>query len=182
QWGARGRRGRADSWGSGSRPTTYQGVPFRGSGEPIVNLTSPAGITPDRQRDTLDAVRDLNALRLSKTGDGEIATRIAAYEMGYRMQTSAPDLIDLRSETKETLDLYGAEPGMASYANNCLLARRLIERGVRFVQLYHTNWDHHGGPGETLDKDLDKVCMEIDQPTAALVKDLKRRGMLEDTL
>jgi hypothetical protein len=182
QSGPRGPRGGAYNWGSGFLPTTYQGVPFRGSGEPIVNLTSPDGITPDRQRDTLDAVRDLNSLRLSRTGDGEIATRIAAYEMGYRMQTSAPDLIDLRSETKETLDLYGAEPGKASYANNCLLARRLIERGVRFVQLYHTNWDHHGGPGETLDKDLDKVCMEIDQPTAALVKDLKRRGLLEDTL
>jgi hypothetical protein len=138
QSGPRGPRGGAYNWGSGFLPTTYQGVPFRGSGEPIVNLTSPAGITPDRQRDTLDAVRDLNALRLSKTGDGEIATRIAAYEMGYRMQTSAPDLIDLRSETKETLDLYGAEPGKASYANNCLLARRLIERGVRFVQLSTT--------------------------------------------
>jgi hypothetical protein len=182
QSGPRGPRGGAYNWGSGFLPTTYQGVPFRSAGEPIVNLTSPQGVTADRQRDTLDAVRDLNALRLAATGDGEIATRIAAYEMGYRMQTSAPDLIDLRSETQETLDLYGAEPGQASYANNCLLARRLVERGVRFIQLYHTNWDHHGGPNETLDKDLDKVCLDIDRPTAALVKDLKRRGLLDDTL
>jgi hypothetical protein len=157
-------------------------VPFRSGGDPIVDLTSPPGIDPDRQRDTLDAVRDLNSLRLAATGDAEIATRIAAYEMGFRMQTSAPELINLASETKETLDLYGAEPGKASYANNCLLARRLVERGVRFVQLYHTNWDHHGGPGEDLAKDLDKVCKDIDRATAALLIDLKRRGLLEDTL
>jgi hypothetical protein len=182
QSGPRGPRGGVHNWGSGFLPTTYQGVPFRSTGEPIVNLTSPRGITPDRQRDTLDAVRDLNALRLAATGDSEIATRMAAYEMGFRMQTSAPDLIDLRSETQETLDLYGAEPGKASYANNCLLARRLVERGVRFIQLYHTNWDHHGGPGEELGKDLDRVCKEIDQPTVALVKDLKRRGLLNETL
>jgi hypothetical protein len=182
QSGPRGPRGGAYNYGSGFLPTTYQGVPFRSSGEPIVNLTSPPGICADRQRDTLDAVRDLNALRLAATGDAEIATRIAAYEMGYRMQSSAPDLIDLSGETKETLALYGAEPGKASYANNCLLARRLVERGVRFVQLYHTNWDHHGGPGEELGKDLDRVCKETDQATAALIIDLKRRGLLDETL
>jgi hypothetical protein len=182
QSGPRGPRGGAYNWSSGFLPTTYQGVPFRSAGEPIVNLTRPTGVNAEQQRDTLDAVRDLNALRLAATGDREIATRIAAYEMGYRMQTSAPELIDFHRETKETLELYGAEPGKASYANNCLLARRLVERGVRFIQLYHTNWDHHGGPGETLDKDLDKVCKEIDQPTAALVKDLKRRGLLDTTL
>lgn len=182
QSGPRGPRGGVHNWGSGFLPTTYQGVPFRSSGEPIVNLTSPRGITTDRQRDTLDAVRDLNQMRLDKTGDSEIATRIAAYEMGFRMQTSAPDLIDLRSETKETLAMYGADPGKPSFANNCLLARRLVERGVRFVQLYHTNWDHHGGKGETLTTDLDKVCLETDQPAAALIKDLKRLGLLDDTL
>jgi hypothetical protein len=182
QSGPRGPRGGALNWGSGFLPTTYQGVPFRSGGDPIVNLSSPAGITPDRQRDTLEAVRDLNQLRLDATGDAEIATRIAAYEMAYQMQTSAPELIDLRSETQETLDLYGAEPGKASYANNCLLARRLVERGVRFIQLYHTNWDHHGGPGENLAKDLDTVCRDVDQATAALLVDMKRRGLLDDTL
>jgi hypothetical protein len=127
-------------------------------------------------------VRELNLKRLVETGDPEIATRIAQYEMAYRMQTSAPELIDLSGETPETLALYGAEPGRASFANNCLLARRLIERGVRFVQLYHTNWDSHGGPGENLEGDFEKVCKDVDQPCAALIKDLKRRGLLDDTL
>jgi Protein of unknown function (DUF1501) len=182
QSGPRGPRGGAPCWGSGFLPTAYQGVPFRSIGDPILNLTSPKGVTPDRQRQALDAVRELNQARLEETGDGEIATRIAAYEMAYRMQTSAPELIDLRSETKETLNLYGIEPGKPSFATNCLLARRLVERGVRFVQLYHTNWDHHGGPGEDLSKDLDKVCKETDQGCAALVTDLKRRGLFDDVL
>jgi len=121
-------------------------------------------------------------MRFQATGDAEIATRIAAYEMAYRMQTSAPELIDLSQETQQTLELYGAEPGKVSYANNCLLARRLVERGVRFIQLYHTNWDHHGGPGEDLAKDLDKVCKDIDRATAALLTDLKQRGLLDSTL
>jgi hypothetical protein len=182
QSGPRGPRGGYHNWGSGFLPTAYQGVPFRSAGDPIVNLSSPTGLTAERQRDTLEVVRDLNKLRLAATGDAEIATRIAAYEMAYRMQTSAPELIDLSQETQQTLDLYGVEPGKASYANNCLLARRLVERGVRFIQLYHTNWDHHGGPGETLDKDLDKVCKDIDQATAALLIDLKQRGLLDSTL
>jgi hypothetical protein len=182
QSGPRGPRGGAACWSSGFLPTTYQGVPFRGSGEPILNLSNPKGVTAAGQRQTLDALRDLNAAHLSETGDAEIATRISAYEVAYRMQTSAPELIDIGKETKQTLDLYGAEPGKPSFANNCLLARRLVERGVRFVQLYHTDWDHHGVPGQDLGKDLDIVCREVDQPSAALVKDLKQRGLLDDTL
>ncbi|MEQ2007121.1 MAG: DUF1501 domain-containing protein [Limisphaerales bacterium] len=182
QSGPRGPRGGAVNWGSGFLPTTFQGVPLRGQGEPILNLTSPAGITADRQRRTLDAVRDLNLQRLVATGDDEINTRISAYEMAYRMQSSAPELIDISGESKATLDLYGVDPAKPSFARNCLLARRLIERGTRFVQLYHTNWDSHGGPGETLEDDFPKVVKDVDQGCAALVKDLKARGLLEDTL
>ncbi|HXG11923.1 MAG TPA: DUF1501 domain-containing protein [Gemmataceae bacterium] len=182
QSGPRGPRGGAPLWGSGFLPTAYQGVPFRTTGEPILNLTSPRGITPGRQKEVLDALRDLNTERLTETGDPEIATRIASYEMAYRMQTSAPELIDISGETKQTLEMYGAEPGKVSFANNCLLARRLVERGVRFVQLYHTDWDHHGGQGANLRDSLDKVCKEVDQPCAALIRDLKARGLLEETL
>jgi len=158
QSGPRGPRGGAHLWGSGFLPTTYQGVPFRSGGDPIVKLGRPPGITADRQLDTVEAVRDLNRLRLDKTRDPEIATRIAAYEMAHRMQTSAPELIDLSKESQETLEAYGAEPGKASYENNCLLARRLIERGVRFVQLYHTDWDHHGDTNLHLGEPLAKTC------------------------
>jgi hypothetical protein len=182
QSGPRGPRGGAPLWGSGFLPTTYQGVPFRSGGEPILNLSSPKGVSADKQKDVLDAVRDLNAERLADTGDPEIATRIASYEMAYRMQTSAPELIDLSGETQKTLDAYGARPGLATFANNCLLARRLVERGVRFVQLYHTDWDHHGGQGANLRDSLDKVCKDVDQPMAALVRDLKARGLLDSTL
>jgi hypothetical protein len=182
QSGPRGPRGGNPLWGSGFLPTMYQGVPFRGGGEPILDLTSPKGINARRQGQAVAAIRDLNQARLQETGDPEIATRIASYEMAYRMQTSAPELIDIAGETKETLALYGAEPGQVSFANNCLLARRLVERGVRFVQLYHTDWDHHGGPGADLEKALEKVCREVDQPCAALVADLKRRGLLDETL
>ena len=182
QSGPRGPRGGAVNWGSGFLPTAYQGVPFRSGGEPILNLTSPEGVDPRRQRQAIDAIRELNRERLDATGDPEIATRIASYEMAYRMQIERPELIDLSGESAETLELYGAEPGKPSFANNCLLARRLVERGVRFVQLYHTDWDHHGGPGQDLDGDLDNVCRDIDQPCAALIADLKRRGLLDDTL
>jgi len=182
QSGPRGPRGGAVNWASGFLPTTYQGVPLRGQGEPILNLTSPAGISSARQRQTLDAIRDLNLKRLVETGDAEIATRINAYEMAYRMQTSAPELIDLSGESQRTLEMYGAEKGQSSFANNCLLARRLVERGVRFIQLYHTNWDSHGGAGEDLEKSLEKVCYDVDQGCAALIKDLKQRGLLQDTL
>ncbi len=182
QSGPRGPRGGAVNWGSGFLPSSYQGVPLRAGGEPILNLSTPDGISPRRQRRTIETIAALNHARLDVTADPEIATRIAAYEVAYRMQSSAPELIDLGSETPVTLRSYGAEPGKASFANNCLLARRLVERGVRFVQLYHTDWDHHGVPGQTLTRDLDQVCRDIDQPCAALIKDLKARGLLESTL
>lgn len=182
QSGPRGPRGGAVNWGSGFLPTTYQGVPFRGNGEPILNLTTPAGISAARQRQTLDAIRDLNLQHAVETGDPEINTRIASYEMAARMQSSAPELIDLSKENADTLKLYGIERDTPSFGRNCLLARRLVERGVRFVQLYHTNWDSHGGPGENLQGDFEKVCREVDQGQAALVQDLKQRGLLKDTV
>jgi len=182
QSGPRGPRGGSALWASGFLPTTFQGVPFRSGAEPILNLNNPPGIDSNGQRQFVSAVNDLNQLRLAATGDPEIATRIASYEMAYRMQTSAPRLMDLNGETKETLELYGADPGKPSFANNCLLARRLVEQGVRFVQLYHTDWDHHGNAGTELGKSLDERCAEVDQACAALVQDLKRRGLLEDTI
>jgi len=182
QSGPRGPRGGAVNWGSGFLPTAFQGVPLRGQGEPILNLTSPPDITPQRQRRTIEAVNDLNLQRLVETGDPEIATRIAAYEMAFRMQTSAPEAIDLKGESDATLALYGAARDKPSFARNCLLARRLVERGVRFIQLYHTNWDSHGGPGENLENDFEKVCHEVDQGQAALVHDLQARGLLDETL
>ncbi len=182
QSGPRGPRGGAVNWASGFLPTSYQGVPLRGQGDPILNIASPPGVTVERQRDSIDAIRDLNLRRLVETGDPEISTRIAAYEMACRMQASAPELIDLSRESEATLRLYGVEQGQPSFARNCLLARRLVERGTRFVQLYHTNWDSHGGPGENLQGDFEKVCREVDRAQAALVHDLKARGLLEDTL
>lgn len=182
QSGPRGPRGGAVNWGSGFLPTVHQGVPLRGQGEPILNLTSPEGIDDVTQRSVIDTVKDLNLKRLVETGDPEISTRISAYEMAYKMQASAPDLIDLSDESQETKDMYGVDTNGSSFARNCLLARRLVEKGVRFIQLYHTNWDSHGGPGENLQNDFEKVVKEIDQPCAALVKDLKRRGLLDDTL
>jgi Protein of unknown function (DUF1501) len=182
QSGPRGPRGGAPNWGSGFLPTTYQGVPLRSTGAPILNLANPEGIAPGDQQRFFEAVNGLNRLRLADTGDGEIATRIAAYEMAFRMQSSAPELMDLSGESQETLDLYGATPGKPSFAMNCLLARRLVERGVRFVQLYHTDWDHHGNKGTELGESLDAICKQTDQGAVALVQDLKRRGLLNDTL
>jgi hypothetical protein len=182
QSGPRGPRGGAVNWASGFLPSAYQGVPLRSQGDPILNIASPKGVSPERQRRSIDAIRDLNLKRLVETGDQEISTRISAYEMAYRMQSSAPELIDLSGESEETLKLYGIEKDKPSFARNCLLARRLVERGVRFVQLYHTNWDSHGGPGENLQGDFEKVCRDVDQGQAALVKDLKARGLLKDTL
>src|SRR5262249_3475123 len=150
--------------------------------EPILNLGNPPGVDRARQRDFFAAVHKLNNERLAAVGDPEILTRIAAYEMAYRMQSSAPELIDTSSETRATLEAYGAEPGKPSFANNCLLARRLVERGVRFVQLYHTDWDHHGNKDTHLGEPLDERCKEVDRPAAALVSDLKQRGLLDDTL
>ena len=180
--GPRGPRGGTPLWGSGFLPTTYQGVPLLNGADPILNLTSPKGIGSQQQGQFFEAVKGLNALRLKQVGDPEIKTRIAAYEMAYRMQSSAPEMIDLSGETKTTLDSYGVDPAKPSFARNCLLARRLIERGTRFVQLYHTDWDHHGNPGTNLDKPLDDRCREVDRPSAALLKDLKQRGMLDETL
>jgi hypothetical protein len=183
QSGPRGPRGGAVLWGSGMLPTTYQGVPLRNQGDPIVNLSTPSGVSPERQRKVVDAVRELNLKRMVETGDDEISTRINAYEMAYRMQTSAPELMDISGEGQATLDLYGIQdPKAPSYARNCLLARRLVERGVRFVQLYDTNWDHHGGATENLQKHMPEKCRDIDQASAALVMDLKQRGLLEDTV
>ena len=183
QSGPRGPRGGSVLWGSGMLPTTFQGVPLRNKGEPILNLTTPESVSDEQQAGVFNAVRALNSQRLAATGDEEIATRINAYEMAYRMQTSAPELMDTSSETKETLDLYGIkDPGESSFARNCLLARRLVERGVRFVQLYHTNWDHHGGPTENLEQHLPVISQEIDQPGMALIRDLEQRGLLEDTI
>jgi len=182
QSGPRGPRGGSVLWGSGFLPTTYQGVPLRGSGEPILNLSTPAEYSAASQRRVIDTARELNLSRLVETGDDEIQTRINAYEMAWRMQSSAPELIDLRGESKATLDLYGVDPAQPSFARNCLLARRLVERGTRFVQLYHTSWDNHGGKGETLEDDFPKVVKDVDQACAALIRDLKSRGLLEETL
>ena len=183
QSGPRGPRGGAVLWGSGVLPTTYQGVPLRNHGDPIVNLSTPQSISAPQQRELVDAVRELNLKRLVETGDEEISTRINAYEMAYRMQTSAPELMDIGGESQATLDLYGIKDAKeTSFARNCLLARRLVERGVRFVQLYDTNWDHHGGVTENLEKHLPLKAMDIDRASAALVRDLKQRGLLEDTI
>jgi hypothetical protein len=176
--GSKGPSGGNSNWGSGFLPTVYQGVQFRSGGDPVLYLSNPRGISPDVQRDSLDALGRLNRLRLDAVGDPEIATRLNAYEMAFRMQASAPEVMDLAREPKPILDLYGAEPGKASFANNCLLARRLVERGVRFVQLFHEAWDQHGN----LKADLKKNCRETDRACAALLKDLKQRGLLDDTL
>jgi hypothetical protein len=181
QSGPRGPRGGAALWASGFLPSVYQGVPFLKGSRPILDLEPPAGADERQQGEFTDVVRDLNRLRLARVGDPEIETRIAAYEMAYRMQTSAPELMDLGKESPATLQMYGAQPGRPSFAANCLLARRLVERGVRFIQLYHTDWDHHGGVLD-LGKSLEQICREVDQPCAALVKDLKQRGLLDSTL
>ncbi len=182
QSGPRGPRGGAALYSSGFLPSVYQGVPFLKGANPILDLAPPKGVSLAEQGEFVEAVRDLNTLRYDVTGDPEIQTRITAYEMAYRMQSSAPELMDFTKETQETLALYGVEPGKPSFAANCLLARRLVQRGVRFVQLYHTNWDHHGGPTENLEKHLPQVCQEVDRPSAALVKDLQRLGLLESTI
>jgi Protein of unknown function (DUF1501) len=176
--GKKGPSGGNSCWGSGFLPTVYQGVPFRGSGDPVLYLSNPPGVDEALQRDSLETVRHLNQTRLNLVGDPEIATRINSFEMAFRMQKSAPELMDLSKEPKQILDLYGAEPGKPSFANNCLLARRLVERGVRFVQLYHEAWDQHGN----LVKDITQNCHDTDQACAALIQDLKQRGMLNDTL
>ncbi len=175
---AGGTSGGSSLWGSGFLPTVYQGVPFRRTGDPILSLANPRGISREMQRDSLDALKDLNEHLMGKNGDKEIATRVNSFEMAYRMQESAPELMDLSKESKATLELYGAQPGKNSYANNCLLARRMVERGVRFVQLYHEAWDHHG----QVHKGVKEQCKETDQANAALIQDLQQRGLLDDTI
>jgi hypothetical protein len=176
--GAKGTSGGASNWGNGFLPSLYQGVLFRSSGDPVLYLSNPKGIDRQMQRDSLDSIRRLNQKHLNVVGDPEIASRINSFEMAYRMQASAPELMDIAKEPKNILEMYGAEPGKSSFANNCLLARRLVERGVRFVQLFHEAWDQHGN----LVADLKKNCRDTDQACAALIKDLKQRGMLDDTL
>jgi uncharacterized protein (DUF1501 family) len=175
---AGGTSGGTSNWGCGFLPTIYQGVPFRRTGDPILSLSNPRGITREIQRRTLDTLKAINEHHVAVTGDPEIATRINSFEMAYRMQESAPELMDLTQESNETLAMYGAEPGKNSYANNCLLARRLIERGVRFVQLFHEAWDHHN----EVVKGVKLQSKNTDQASAALIKDLKQRGLLDDTL
>ena len=178
-----GPSGGASCWGSGFLPTLHQGVRFRSQGEPVLYLGNPPGIDDACRRRTLDALRELNTRRLEDVGDPEIETRIAQYEMSHRMQSSVPELADLESEPQEILDLYGVKPGEASFARNALLARRLVERGVRFVHLYHWGWDSHGtNPSDDIITSLPQRCLETDRASAALVTDLERRGLLEDTI
>jgi hypothetical protein len=176
--GKKGPSGGSSCWGSGFLPSVYQGVQFRSSGDPVLYLSNPSGADDQLQRESLDSIRKLNEMHLGVTGDPEIATRINSYEMAFRMQASAPELMDLSKESKETLELYGAEPGKPSFANNCLYARRLVEKGVRFVQLYHEAWDQHSA----LVKDITKNCQDTDRAASALIKDLKQRGLLDSTL
>jgi hypothetical protein len=170
-------------WGSGFLPTVYQGVEFRSKGDPVLFLTNPEGVTPQMRRESLDALKSLNEMCLQSNGDPEILTRIASYEMAYRMQSSVPELTDISKEPPSIHQMYGTEPGKKSFANNCLLARRLVERGVRFVQLYHRGWDNHGTSShDDIVNRLPSLCRETDRAAAALVKDLKQRGLLETTL
>jgi hypothetical protein len=182
QSGPRGPRAGSALWSSGFLPTAFQGVPFRGSGDPILHLRSPEGLGRAAERDFHDTVAALNREQLAATADPEILTRLNSYETAYRMQTSAPELMDLSRESDATFELYGCSREKPSYARNCLLARRLIERGVRFVQLYHTDWDHHGDTVNNLNEKLELRCQETDQGSAALILDLKQRGLLDDTL
>jgi hypothetical protein len=175
--------GGASLWGSGFLPTIHQGVPLRSQGEPVLFLSNPAGMDDYQRRRALDALRALNQLQFDAVGDPEITTRIAQYELAYRMQTSVPQLADISREPREVHELYGTQPGQRAFSNNCLLARRLVESGVRFVQLYHWGWDHHGeSQSGDIRYGLVDRCRETDRPVAALLKDLKRRGLLDQTL
>jgi len=168
----------ARQWHSGFLPSRFQGVHFRSKGDAVLYLNRPQGVTAERQRDIIDAVQELNSQHASLADDPEIATRVAQYEMAFRMQTSVPGLMDFKDESQKVLDLYGVRGLDGSFAANCLLARRLAQRGVRFIQLYHRDWDHHGGVKDG----VKGSASEVDQGAAALIRDLKQRGMLEDTL
>ncbi|HTU27610.1 MAG TPA: DUF1501 domain-containing protein [Pirellulales bacterium] len=175
--------GGKNSFGSGFLPSVYQGVQCRSKGDPVLYASDPPGMDREVRRDTLDALSDLNALQARELGHPETLTRIAQYELAFRMQTAVPEVMDISRESKETLEAYGAVPGGASFANNCLLARRLAEQGVRFVQLFDWGWDFHGTGGDTdIEDGLTKKCATMDKPIAALIRDLKQRGMLDDTL
>ncbi len=175
---ANGTSGGASNWGCGFLPTAYAGVPFRSTGDPILYLSNPTGWDEETQRASLDSIRRLNGMRSAEVRDPEIEARIQSYELAFRLQSTAPELTNFADESKETLAAYGADPAVPSYARNCLLARRLIERGVRFVQLFHEAWDQHSG----LKALLTSNCEATDRPSAALVQDLKQRGLLDDTL
>jgi uncharacterized protein (DUF1501 family) len=172
--------GGAAMWGNGFLPGTHQGVPFRGTGDPILHVSNPKGFDTQAQRDSLDLIKKMNQQRLEIVGDPAIVTRINAYEMAFRMQARAPELMDFSQETQGTLDLYGAKPGdsKAAFSNNCLLARRLAERGVRFIQVYHSGWDHHSN----VEGGVRGQAAQTDQACAALIQDLKQKGLLDDTL
>ncbi len=174
-----GTSGGSDNFSSGFLPTTYAGTPFRSTGDPILYLKNPEGIDAAKQRARLDALRDLNEMRQAATGDEEISSRIHSYELAFRMQSSSPELLDFSTESQATKDMYGiGQEATNAYGTNCLLARRMIERGVRFVMLMHGSWDHHS----SINTGLPKQCKTTDQPAAALIRDLKQRGLLEDTL
>jgi hypothetical protein len=176
--GSKGPSGGNSNWGSGFLPTVYQGVQFRSGTDPVLYLSNPRGVDEALQRDSLDALGKLNRMHLDAVNDPEVATRINSYEMAFRMQRVAPEVMDIGREPKHVLEMYGADPSKASFANTALLARRLAERGVRFVQIFHEAWDQHGN----LVNDLKKNCANTDRACAALIKDLKQRGLLEDTL
>lgn len=170
-------------WGSGFLPTVYQGVEFRSQGDPVLFLTNPEGVSEETRRESLNLLKNLNEAHLASNGDPEILTRIASYEMAYRMQSSVPELVDISKEPASIHELYGTEPGKKSFANNCLLARRLVERGVRFVQLYHRGWDNHGTSShDDIVNRLPSLCQETDRAAAALIQDLKQRGLLDSTI
>ena len=173
-----GTSGGAANWSNGFLPGAHAGVPFRSTGDPILFASNPPGVDDQAQRDTIDLVQQMNRWQAERLADPAITTRINAYETAYKMQSRAPELADLRSESAETLELYGADPDEPSFARNCLLARRLVERGVRFVNVYHKGWDHHSD----VEGGLKDQCGQTDQASAALVKDLKQRGLLDETL
>lgn len=175
--------GGQNCWGSGFLPSVFQGVQCRSKGDPVLYTSDPQGMDRAMRRRSLDALRELNEMQAQELGNPETVTRIAQYELAYRMQISVPEIMDVSRETQQTLDAYGAKPGEASFANNCLLARRLIEQGVRYVQLFDWGWDFHGtGPNEDIRDGLTKKCATMDKPVAALIKDLRQRGLLDETL
>lgn len=165
-------------WGSGFLPSAHQEIEFRTAGDPVLFLSDPPGMQSADRKRIIDNINALNQVQFANVGDPEIPTRITQYELAYRMQSAVSELMEIKTESKETHEMYGTQPGKTSFANNCLLARRLVERGVRFVQLYDESWDHHS----SLFSNLEKKCKEVDQPIGALITDLKRRGLLDETL